>query len=359
MNADFNTTAAVRAGEELPVARLEAYLRSQWPRCAGPLSVEQFPAGHSNLTYLVKLGEREFVLRRPPFGNQVQTAHDMGREYRILSKLCAVYAPAPRPELFCDDVSVLGAPFYLMERRRGVVLRRSLPPGMSIAPDMARGMSCALVDNLVALHAIDYRAAGLADFGKPEGYVERQVRGWIGRFNQARTDDAPEMDRVAAWLTGHVPSESGCAVVHNDYKYDNLLLDPADLQRIVAVLDWEMATLGDPWMDLGTSLAYWVEAGDPEPLRQAAFGPTALPGSLTRRELLDRYEAQSGRAVAKPVFYYAFGLYKLAGIVQQIYARFVRGHTQDPRFAGLGGLVSLLANQAERAIESGSLTPNG
>ncbi len=357
MNTDLNTTAAVRAGEELPIPQLAAYLQSHLPNAEGTLSVEQFPQGHSNLTYLLKLGDRELVLRRPPFGNQVRTAHDMGREYRILSRLSIVYPPAPRPELFCADERVIGAPFYLMERRRGMVLRRSLPHGMTISPDVARRMSCALIDNLAALHAIDYDFAGLADFGKPEGYVERQVHGWIKRYAQAKTDETPSMDRVAAWLQEQIPSESGCAVIHNDYKYDNLLLDVDDPTRIVAVLDWEMATLGDPLMDFGTTLAYWVESRDPEAMRQAAFGPTALAGSLTRLELIERYQQQTGREVTNAVFCYCFGLYKLAVIVQQIYARFVRGHTQDPRFAELGRLVSLLGRQADNAINAGNLAP--
>src|SRR5207248_2866995 len=204
-------------------------------------------------------------LRRPPFGNQVKTAHDMGREYRVLSKLSAVFPPAPRPYCYCEDSSVLGVPFYVMERRRGVVLRGVDNPGVSIDPPAARRLSTALIDNLALLHALDYKAAGLADLGKPEGYVTRQVTGWINRYVNARTDPLPEMDWIARWLTDHTPAESGAALVHNDYKYDNLLLDPADLTRIVAVLDWEMATVGDPLMDLGTTLGYWVEPGDPEP----------------------------------------------------------------------------------------------
>lgn len=358
MSTDLNLTAAVREGEALPMAALAAHLQAHLPQATGTLTVEQFPMGHSNLTYLLKSGDREWVLRRPPFGNQVKTAHDMGREYRVLSRLSEVYAAAPRPELFCNDESVIGAPFYLMERRRGMVLRQRLPRGLSIAPDVARRMSCALLDNLSELHAIDHAAAGLADFGRPEGYVARQVDGWTKRFEQAKTDEAPGMGRVAVWLKEQIPAESGAAIIHNDYKYDNLLLDVDDPTRIVAVLDWEMATIGDPLMDLGTTLAYWVEKGDPEVLRQAAFGPTALEGSLTRQELIERYERQTGRDFSNAVFYYSFGLYKLAVIVQQIFARFVRGHTQDPRFAQLGGLVAILGQQAERAINAGHIAPH-
>jgi aminoglycoside phosphotransferase (APT) family kinase protein len=342
----------VRAGEELPVAALEAYLAQHLSGVSGPLTVEQFPHGHSNLTYLLRRGGQEFVLRRPPFGNQVKTAHDMGREFRVLSKLSAVYPPAPRPYLYCEDESVLGAPFYVMERRRGVILRRADTAGLTIDAPTARRLSTALIDNLALLHGLDYKAAGLADLGKPEGYVTRQVTGWINRYTNARTDPLPELDRVAQWLTDHMPTQSAAALVHNDYKYDNLVLDPDDLTRIVAVLDWEMATVGDPLMDLGTTLGYWVESGDPAAVHANAVGPTALPGSLTRQELVARYAEKTGRDVSGILFYYCFGLYKIAVILQQIYARYVRGHTRDERFAHLNERVATISRQALRAQES-------
>jgi aminoglycoside phosphotransferase (APT) family kinase protein len=352
---DNDTTSPIRPGEELPVPRLEAYLRQHLANASGLLAVEQFPHGHSNLTYLLRLGDRELVLRRPPVGNQVKTAHDMGREYRVLSRLSTVYRPAPRPFLYCDDASVLGAPFYVMERRRGIILRKSLPPGMTIAPDMARRLSTTLIDNLAILHTLDYRAAGLGELGKPDGYVLRQVQGWSERFAKAQTDELPVMGRLARWLIEHMPQEPGAALVHNDYKYDNLLLDAEDPTSIVAVLDWEMATVGHPLMDLGTTLGYWIEAADPESLRRAATGPTHLPGNLTRQELVERYQVQTGRAVRDALFYYVFGLFKIAVIIQQIYARYVRGHTRDPRFAGLGDVVRVLNEQADQALQAGRL----
>lgn len=355
MNADSNSAVAIRTGEELPADRLLAYLEQQLGNADGPLTIEQFPHGHSNLTYLLRLGTRELVLRRPPFGNQVKTAHDMGREYRVLSRLCTVYPAAPHPYLYCEDESVLGSPFYVMERRQGRILRKANPSGLNIDPAMARALSSALIDNLALLHSFDYQAAGLADLGKPQGYVQRQVAGWIERYAKARTDEVAEMERTAAWLGEHLPPESGAAVIHNDYKYDNLMFAADDPMRIVAVLDWEMATVGDPLMDLGTTLGYWVEADDPEALRRAAVGPTALPGSLTRRELLERYEERTGRAVANPAFYYCFGLFKIAVILQQIYARYVRGHTQDARFAHLNRVVAVMSQQADVARQSGRL----
>jgi aminoglycoside phosphotransferase (APT) family kinase protein len=352
MDVELDSTTAVRSGEELPAA-LEGYLRQHFADATGPFTVEQFAQGHSNLTYLIRLGDTEWVLRRPPFGNQVKTAHDMGREYRVLSKLWAVYPPAPRPVLYCDDPAILGAPFYVMERRLGTVLRRRLPPGVTIDPLMARRLSTTLIDNLALLHSLDYRAAGLGDLGRPEGYVARQVTGWTERYTRARTGQLPAIERVAGWLAEQRPPESGAALVHNDYKYDNLVLDPGDLTRIVAVLDWEMATVGDPLMDLGTTLGYWVEAGDPPLLQSAAFGPTALPGSLTRQELAARYAEQSGCDIGNVLYFYAFGLFKIAVIIQQIYARYVRGHTSDPRFAHLNDVVAVLAEQADRSIALG------
>ena len=355
MLTDFNATTPVRAGEELPLERLESYLKEHLPTVMGALSVEQFSHGHSNLTYLVRIGNLELVLRRPPFGNQVKSAHDMGREYQVLSKLHSIYSPAPRPFLFCDDASVLGEPFYVMERRHGLILRKQLPSGIVIRCDTAKGLSEALVDNLVLLHSLDYRTAGLDDLGKPEGYTQRQVTGWAKRYAQAMTDSIPGMDRIALWLIENVPEESHASVIHNDYKYDNLVLDPDDLTRIVAVLDWEMATIGDPLMDLGTTLGYWVEANDPEELQATAVGPTALPGNLTRRELIQRYQMKSGREVTNVVFYYCFGIFKIAVILQQIYARFVRGHTNDLRFANLNRIVAVMSQQANATIQKGEL----
>ena len=345
----------IRPGEELDLPRLEAYLREHLPQCAGPLAIEQFPHGHSNLTYLLHCGETQLVLRRPPFGNLVQTAHDMGREFRVLSKLWTVFPAAPRPYLFCDDVSVLGAPFYVMERRCGLILRKELPSGLSLTPGTTRRLGQSLIEMLGRLHAIDYQTAGLGDLGKPAGYVARQVTGWTNRYNNARTDDVPTMEPVAHWLAMNLPRDSSAAIIHNDFKFDNMVLDPAGITRIVAVLDWEMATIGDPLMDLGTTLGYWVEAADPALLQRAAVGPTMLPGSLSRCELVESYERASDSEVSNPLFYYCFGLFKIAGIVQQIYARFIRGNTRDPRFARLNEVVTAMNQQIQRAIESGKI----
>lgn len=253
--------APTRPGEELDIVRLQAYLLEHLPGAKGRLEVLQFPSGFSNLTYLLRLGERELVLRRPPFGANIKTAHDMGREYRILSALKPVYPKVPRPLLYCPDDSVIGAPFYLMERLHGVVLRTQPPPDLT--PELMRRICQAALEALVELHSLDYQKAGLGDLGRPEGYVERQVRGWTERYQKARTETVPGMEQAMEWLTAHIPASSSAALIHNDFKYDNLLLNPADLTQVMAVLDWEMATLGDPLMDLGTTLGYWAEPDDP------------------------------------------------------------------------------------------------
>jgi aminoglycoside phosphotransferase (APT) family kinase protein len=350
MPLDIDEPRAIRSGEEFDRVRLATYLEANLPGFAGPAEILQFPHGHSNLTYLVRdASGREFVLRRPPFDNRVKTAHDMGREFLVLSKLWPVYPPAPRPWVYCEDVSILGAPFYVMERRQGVIVRRSAP----LDPATLRRAGESLVDQLATLHAVDYRSAELAGLGRPEGYVERQVSGWTRRYRDAQTDDLPDLDRAADWLAANRPAESGSALIHNDFKFDNLVLDPADPSRVVAVLDWEMATLGDPLMDLGSTLGYWVEPGDPEALRRAAVGPTLQPGCLTRCEVVERYERATGRHVEHALFYYVYGLFKVAVIAQQIYARYVRGATADPRFAALGAVVAALGEGAARAVEAG------
>ena len=346
----------VREEERIDPSRVEPFLRRTLLEATGPIGILQFPRGHSNLTYLVRVGDREVVLRRPPFGVKVKSAHDMKREYDILSALTGVYRRAPKPIAFCDDESLIGAKFYLTERVRGVILRGEKPPsGITFSPELLHKTSTALVDNLAELHAVDVTRHPLASLGRPQGYVGRQVTGWTERYFNAKTDEIPGVEAAAAWLSRNMPKESGAAVIHNDYKYDNVVLDPSDLTRIVAVLDWEMATVGDPLMDLGTFLGYWGDPDDPKELRSRAYGPTYLPGSLSRPQIVERYAQKSGRAVGSILFYYVFALFKIAVIVQQIYKRYVEGHTRDPRFASLIHWVRVMAHQAERALEKGRI----
>jgi aminoglycoside phosphotransferase (APT) family kinase protein len=349
----IDRSRTVREGEELPNERLLEYLKTRLPGLEAPLTVEQFPAGFSNLTYLLRAGDRELVLRRPPVGAKIKTAHDMGREYRILSHLYPVYNKVPRPLLFCEDEEILGAPFYVMERVKGIILRAQPPRGIELSPEVMRGLSKTFIENLAEIHEVDYEAAGLGDLGSPQGYVTRQVEGWTKRYFNARTDDVPVIEKLSDWLLQHLPADSArAALIHNDYKYDNLVLSPGDMRSVIAVLDWEMATIGDPLMDFGTSLGYWVEPSDPEEWQRHGFGLTSLPGSFNRTELVEHYTRRTGRSIGDPVFYFAYGLLKIAVIVQQIYFRYQKGLTRDPRFAQLGELVKACGNLAQRAIES-------
>lgn len=340
----------MRPGEELDLAKLEPFLRSHFPDEAGALKVQQFPSGHSNLTYFVSLGSREMVLRRPPFGSKVKSAHDMGREYRVLSKLYSVY-PAPRALLHCDDPAILGAPFYLMERIHGVILRREPPRGLSITPLMATQLSETFIDRLADLHQLDYTAIGLADLGRPQGYIERQVKGWIERYHGSKTHDLPNVGTISAWLATNMPTQYGAALIHNDYKFDNIVLDAADLTRVKGVLDWEMCTIGDPLADLGTAIAYWIQADDPPELQAVHWGPTSARGSLTRVQLVQRYAARTGCDVRNMLFYYVFALFKTGVIVQQIYYRYHHGLTKDHRFASLLEVNRILLKTAVKAIQ--------
>lgn len=345
---------ATREGEELPLEPLRAYL-AELLGGAEELAIEQFPGGHSNLTYLLRYGKRELVLRRPPFGSKVKRAHDMGREFRFLSKLGPAKPWAPTPLGFCDDPAVIGAEFYLLERLRGVILRRGVPAGLTVDEPMARRLSETLLDVLIELHDVDYEAIGLGDLGRPNGFVERQVRGWTRRYDDARTEDIPEMPSVAKWLAANLPKSQTATIIHNDYKFDNVMYDSERFERIIGVLDWEMTTLGDPLIDLGTSLCYWVEKADGPALQNLSFAPTMLPGMATRSELAERYASITGRDLSDIVFYYSFGLFKTAVVLQQIYYRYHQGLTKDPRFAALNLGVRLLAEKAAEHIERRSL----
>jgi aminoglycoside phosphotransferase (APT) family kinase protein len=344
---------AVRADAAFDVGALATWLRSRelgLKGLDGEPELLQFGRGFSNLTYLVRFGDRELVVRRAPPGVSIKSAHDMGRERRILQALSATWPKAPRPIAYCEDPAVIGTPFYVMERLRGVILRARPAEGLVLdAPTMQR-VSEGTCDTLAEIHTLDYRAAGLETLGKPEGYVERQVRGWAERWRKARTDDVPDIERLGAWLEEHRPTDSGATLVHNDFKYDNVVLAP-DLSGVIGVLDWEMATLGDPLMDLGTALGYWVEKDDPPVFQVMAFGPTNLPGNLTRVEFAERWSRSTGRDAGDALFYYAFALFKLGVVAQQLYKRYVDGLTKEDRYAVMLAGVQAVGNAALLAIE--------
>ena len=338
-----------REGEELNQEGLKSYLQANLEGFSGELEISQFPSGYSNLTYLIKTNEKEYVLRRPPFGANIKSAHDMGREYKVLSMLKPIYNKVPTPILYCTEENVIGAPFYIMERVKGVILRNTPPKGIQLTPDLLKSISEATIDNLSLLHNIDVKQTGLIEMGKPEGYVQRQVEGWIKRYYNAETDKVTNMDLSAEWMQANIPTDSTQAFIHNDYKYDNLVLNPDHLGEITAVLDWEMATVGDPLMDLGTTLGYWAESKDNPAMKP--FSLTWMPGNLTREEVVNRYFEKNGTSATNVLFYYVFGAFKIGVIVQQIYARYKKGLTKDPRFANLHYVVAACGDNAQLAIK--------
>ena len=338
-------TAPVRAGEEIDEAALAAWL-------GVPVEVEQFPNGHSNLVYLVRAGGIEYVLRRPPLGPVAPKAHDMGREYRVLEAVHPQFPEAPRVHRLCEDPTVIGAPFFMMERRHGIVLRDDAPSAWSAIPDYPQRVSQAFVDCLVRLHAVDIADPRVASLGKPEGFLERQVRGWAERWRRAETEEIDAMSRVIEWLAGRIPRSPAPALVHNDFKLDNAMFrDSAD--ALEAVLDWEMATLGDPLADLGLTLCYWVWAGVAEADHPHPATPviTTRPGWFTRDEFVERYARATGREVTNLGWYEVLGIFKLAVILQQIYFRYRCGQTSDIRFHDFDVRVRGLVSLAGRLVE--------
>lgn len=346
-----NDTTALKENEQIDSSLLSNYISKQTGDKITIQSITRFTGGYSNLTYLLHTAEKDYVLRRPPVGAHIKSAHDMGREFRVLSLLKPHYNKVPAPVCYCEDDTLIGAPFYVMEKLPGIILRAQQAPAMGIDAGTFRKLSQALIRNLVDIHTLDIRTTGLEQLGKPEGYVQRQTDGWIKRYYAAETDKIASIDATAQWLQQTQPAEQSPALLHNDYKYDNVLLNPKDLTEITGVLDWEMATIGDPLMDLGASLAYWFEEGEGDIFKQ--YNLTWLPGNLTRKEVVQYYGELSGRNLRDIGFYYVFGLFKNAVIAQQIYHRWKQGHSSDDRFGALLPLIKLLGKRAASAIEKG------
>jgi aminoglycoside phosphotransferase (APT) family kinase protein len=349
-------STAIREGEELDAGIIDPYLKAQIPGLSGTPRISQFPGGASNLTYLLEYPDKELVLRRPPFGHKARSAHDMGREYRILNRLNAGFPYCPKAYLHCTDESVIGAEFYVMERVNGIILRSDMPAELNLDADKTRTLCKSFIDKLVELHNVDYQACGLADLGKPEGYVERQIRGWSERYEKALTPDAPLWQPVMAWLKAKLPADHHKpGIVHNDYRFDNVILDPRNPMQIIGVLDWELTTIGDPLMDLGNTLAYWIEADDPAPVQLMRRQPSNAPGMLSRREFVEYYAERAGIKIDCIDFYYTYGLFRLAGIVQQIYYRYYHGQTKDSRFAQFVQMNKLLEQMSLQVINQSQL----
>lgn len=313
------------------------------------IEITQIAGGFSNLTFLVQTSLGKFAMRRAPFGEKISKAHDMGREYQVLEALQnAGYQKAPKPLFFFEDPAENSAPLLVMEFVEGYVLRNKPNPEVSLNAEEFRKLSENTLNSLIELHSLELETSGLINLGKPGGYVERQVSGWTDRYERAKTNELPEMERVARWLESNIPKIENVGFIHNDYKYDNLVLDQEVKTEIKAVLDWEMATVGDPLMDLGTSLAYWAQADDPDILKM--FNMTHLPGNLTRAEVIRYYESQTSFDLSNILFYYNYGLFKVGVIAQQIYKRYTQGFASDPRFAGLIHVVEAAGKMAEKSI---------
>jgi len=332
-------TIEVRSDERFDEARVGAWLRDQLPCAERPLRVRQFGGGHANLTYLLRFGEGptavEYVLRRPPLGPVAPGSHDMTREYRALSRLWQGFDKAPRAFVLCEDPAVLGAPFFVMERRQGVVVRGVIPPCFGAGKDEQanRKLSEVVIDVLAELHAVDPGPIGLGGIGKPEGFLERQVNGWSGRLERARTEEIPIAEEVRRWLLDNLPVSPPATLLHNDWRLDNMAVAEDDPGRCVAVYDWDMCTLGDPLCDLGTLLGVWNDPSDR--VQGATAMPTHAPGFMGRSQAAARYGQVSGRDLSTLDYYVVFGTFKMAVVLQQIYFRFAKGQTQDQRFAGM------------------------
>ena len=346
----------IRSGEEFALENLKAYLQKN-DIDTTDFELKQFPSGYSNLTYFLKNSSQEMVLRRPPYGvKSLKGGHDMLREYTVLKNLKSQFNKVPKVYHYCDDESILGAPFYIMDRVQGYIIRPNLQQKNSPGKEVIEKISNSLVDTLVELHSVNIKQANLNDLGKINGYVKRQVEGWTKRYFHSKTDSIRDMEFVAKWLNENQPKESKEAIIHNDFKYDNLVLDKNNFSNIISVLDWEMATIGDPFMDLGTTLGYWIDSNDLPELKLFQLSATTLEGNPSREGILEMYEKKSGYTVNKPVFYYVFGLFKIAVIAQQIYFRYKKGFTKDKRFGLLNLAVMSLSVMAKQAIAKDRLS---
>ncbi len=344
MDAD-REVIEVRDDEHLETARLEPYLRERLSDINGPFELAQFGGGHANLTYLIRFGTDEYVLRRPPLGPVAPSSHDMSREHRVLKDLWNAFPLAPRSYLVCEDEKIIGTPFHIMERRHGIVIRTELPEGYDWSPALNRRVGEMVIDVLAELHCVEPAQAGLGGLGRPEGFAGRQLAGWSKRWEAAKQEDSPAMRNLIAWLERGLPVSAAVSLLHNDYKLDNMLVGADDPGHAEAVLDWDMCTRGDPLMDLGYALAFWGQAGDDPSWIAAASMPSLHPGFPTRDEFVERYARATGFDCGHSHWYHIFGVFKIAVILQQIYIRFQRGQTRDERFSVFGGRVAALIDK--------------
>ena len=348
----LDTAGPLRPGEELDAAAVDAWLKQQRPELRGLPRVTQYAGGASNWTYRLEYDNADLILRRPPAGTKAKSAHDMGREYRVQKALKPVFHYVPEMVAYCDDTGIIGVDFYVMERVAGIIPRKNLPRGLELPPATVRQLCLNVLDALIELHQVDYQAAGLAGLSSGVGYTQRQISGWSKRYTQARTWNVPSGRRIMQWLETHQPAQEHICITHNDFRFDNVVLDADDPTHILGILDWELATLGDPLMDLGNLLAYWVQADDDFLAQATRRQPTHLPGMLTRREVVAYYCEKTGFQPENWAFYEVYGLFRLSAIAQQIYYRYHHKQTRNPEFKNFWIFVHYLHWRCRRAMRS-------
>jgi aminoglycoside phosphotransferase (APT) family kinase protein len=349
-NIKTDKPIGIREGEELDILKLQKYLSSNLSESSN-IKISQFPNGFSNLTYLIKQDKTEYILRRGPHGATIKSGHDMHREFKILTKLKQVYNKVPKTIHYCEDKSIIGVPFYLMERVKGVILRVNNTSNKLIKPELMAKIADSFIENFNKIHSVDIYKTKLNEIGKAEGYNKRQIEGWVKRYDKSKVDDFPLLEKTAKWLYNNIPNDDLNSLIHNDYKYDNIVLDTNDLSQIRSVLDWEMCTIGNPLMDLGTTLGYWTNHNDSDLMKKLNFNPSSVIGNPTREELVHKYSLKSNKNINNIIFYYVYGVFKISVIVQQIYYRYKLGLTKDKRFEKLDVVINDLALVASQAIE--------
>lgn len=354
-DAVIDVAGAVRDGEALDVDAVDTWLKPRLQGLQGKPEVTQYSGGASNWTYRLAYPSHDLILRRPPAGTKAASAHDMGREYRVQAALKPAFPYVPTMHAYCDDDTVIGTEFYVMDRLKGIIPRAAMPRELVLTPETTRAICLSVIDKLIALHQVDVDAAGLRQLGKGAGYVQRQIDGWTARYDKARTWNAPRFRYVMDWLRANRPDDVAVCVIHNDFRLDNCVLDADDPTQVIGILDWEMATLGDPLMDLGNTLAYWIQADDDRIARATRRQPTHLPGMLTRREVVDYYRERTGRAIDNWAFYEVYGLFRLGVIAQQIYYRYHHKQTRNPAFRNLWILIHYLHWRCRRVIKQSGI----
>lgn len=354
MASSLDVAKPQRKGEELDLKRLLPWLEEALPKLTGTPTITQFSGGASNWTYHLQFPNQDLILRRAPLGKKAKGAHDMVREYELQKSLKPHYPYVPKMWAVCADESVLGSTFYVMERLEGLILRKNLPRDILWNQEQVETLCYSFWDKLIELHQVDYQKQGLTQLGKGAGYVERQIHGWNKRYANAVTWNVPSGKKVMRWLEAHIPKEENLCVIHNDFRLDNVVLSPDNPADILGVLDWEMAAIGDPLMDLGNSLAYWVEPTDNFFIKGMRLQPSHLSGMLSREQIITYYTQQRGMAVDDFRFYHVYGLFRLAGIVQQIYYRYAKGYTQNNAFKNFWTLSFYLIKTCENIIRKGT-----